>query len=163
MGQKSYQDSIKDEIGNKISPDFVIMFMPGEHMLQIALLHRPTLWEEAVERNVILASPYVLLALLRSVFYSWQQEERNNNAKKILEVTEDLADRIDTFIGHVEGIGRGLQSSINSYNKTVGSYNRRLLPAQEKLNTLKGSSQTFLEMKDIEESPREVQQKLKTE
>ena len=90
------------------------MFMPGEHMLQIALLHRPTLWEEAVERNVILASPYILLALLRSVFYSWQQEERNNNAKKILEVTEDLADRIDTFIGHVEGIGRGLQSSINS-------------------------------------------------
>ena len=139
------------------------MFMPGEHMLQIALLHRPTLWEEAVERNVILASPYVLLALLRSVFYSWQQEERNNNAKKILEVTEDLADRIDTFIGHVEGIGKGLQSSINSYNKTVGSYNRRLLPAQEKLNTLKGSSQTFLEMKDIEESPRDVQQKLKTE
>jgi len=132
-------------------------------MLQIALLHRPTLWEEAVERNVILASPYVLLALLRSVFYSWQQEERNNNAKKILEVTEDLADRIDTFIGHVEGIGKGLQSSINSYNKTVGSYNRRLLPAQEKLNTLKGSSQTFLEMKDIEESPRDVQQKLKTE
>ena len=108
-------------------------------------------------------SPYILLALLRSVFYSWQQEERNNNAKKILEVTEDLADRIDTFIGHVEGIGRGLQSSINSYNKTVGSYNRRLLPAQEKLNTLKGSSQTFLEMKDIEESPRDVQQKLKTE
>ena len=163
LGQKSYKDSIKDESGNKISPDFVIMFMPGEHMLQIALLHRPTLWEEAVERNVILASPYVLLALLRSVFYSWQQEERNNNAKKILEVTEDLADRIDTFIGHVEGIGTGLQSSINSYNKTVGSYNRRLLPAQEKLNTLKGSSQTFLEMKDIEESPREVQQKLKTE
>ena len=53
LGQKSYQDSIKDESGNKISPDFVIMFMPGEHMLQIALLHRPTLWEEAVERNVI--------------------------------------------------------------------------------------------------------------
>tara|TARA_Y100000590_G_scaffold167784_1_gene191967 strand:+ start:292 stop:1437 length:1146 start_codon:yes stop_codon:yes gene_type:complete len=163
LGQKSYQDNIKDESGNKISPDFVIMFMPGEHMLQIALLHRPTLWEEAVEKNVILASPYILLALLRSVFYSWQQEERNNNAKKILEVTEDLAERIDTFIGHVEGIGKGLRSSINSYNKTVGSYNRRLLPAQEKLNELKGSNENFLEMKDIEDSPREIQQKLKTE
>ena len=163
LGQKSYQDNIKDESGNKISPDFVIMFMPGEHMLQIALLHRPTLWEEAVEKNVILASPYILLALLRSVFYSWQQEERNNNAKKILEVTEDLAERIDTFIGHVEGIGKGLRSSINSYNKTVGSYNRRLLPAQEKLNELKGSNENFLEMKDIEDSPREIQPKLKTE
>jgi|TARA_B100001750_G_scaffold209906_1_gene190087 DNA recombination protein RmuC len=163
LGQKSYQDNIKDESGNKISPDFVIMFMPGEHMLQIALLHRPTLWEEAVEKNVILASPYILLALLRSVFYSWQQEERNHNAKKILEVTEDLAERIDTFIGHVEGIGKGLQSSINSYNKTVGSYNRRLLPAQEKLNELKGSNENFLEMKDIEDSPREIQEKLKTE
>tara|TARA_B100000029_G_scaffold238501_1_gene235641 strand:+ start:245 stop:1390 length:1146 start_codon:yes stop_codon:yes gene_type:complete len=163
LGQKSYQDNIKDESGNKISPDFVIMFMPGEHMLQIALLHRPTLWEEAVEKNVILASPYILLALLRSVFYSWQQEERNNNAKKILEVTEDLAERIDTFIGHVEGIGKGLRSSITSYNKTVGSYNRRLLPAQEKLNELKGANENFLEMKDIEDSPREIQQKLKTE
>jgi len=163
LGQKSYQDNIKDESGNKISPDFVIMFMPGEHMLQIALLHRPTLWEEAVEKNVILASPYILLALLRSVFYSWQQEERNNNAKKILEVTEDLAERIDTFIGHVEGIGKGLRSSITSYNKTVGSYNRRLLPAQEKLNELKGSNENFLEMRDIEDSPREIQQKLKTE
>ena len=163
LSQKSYQDSIKDESGNKVSPDFVIMFMPGEHMLQIALLHRPTLWEEAVEKNVILASPYILLALLRSVFYSWQQEERNHNAKKILAVTEDLADRIDTFIGHVEGIGKGLQSSINSYNKTVGSYNRRLLPAQEKLNELKGSNENFLEMKDIEDSPREIQEKLKTE
>ena len=163
LGQKSYQDNIKDESGNKISPDFVIMFMPGEHMLQIALLHRPTLWEEAVEKNVILASPYILLALLRSVFYSWQQEERNNNAKKILEVTEDIAERIDTFIGHVEGIGKGLRSSITSYNKTVGSYNRRLLPAQEKLNELKGANENFLEMKDIEDSPREIQQKLKTE
>lgn len=163
LGQKSYQDSIKDKSGNKVSPDFVIMFMPGEHMLQIALLYRPTLWEEAVEKNVILASPYILLALLRSVFYSWQQEEKNHNAEKILEVTEDLADRIDTFIGHVEGIGKGLQSSINSYNKTVGSYNRRLLPAQEKLNELKGSNENFLEMKDIEDSPREIQEKLKTE
>ena len=80
-----------------------------------------------------------------------------------MEVTEDLADRIDTFIGHVEGIGKGLQSSINSYNKTVGSYNRRLLPAQEKLNELKGSNENFLEMKDIEDSPREIQEKLKTE
>ena len=163
LGQKSYQDNIKDESGNKVSPDFVIMFMPGEHMLQIALMYRPTLWEEAVEKNVILASPYILLALLRSVFYSWQQEEKNHNAEKILEVTEDLADRIDTFIGHVEGIGKGLQSSINSYNKTVGSYNRRLLPAQEKLNELKGSNENFLEMKDIEDSPREIQEKLKTE
>ena len=163
LGQKSYQDSIKDKSGNKVSPDFVIMFMPGEHMLQIALLYRPTLWEEAVEKNVILASPYILLALLRSVFYSWQQEEKNHNAEKILEVTEDLADRIDTFIGHVEGIGKGLQSSINSYNKTVGSYNRRLLPAQEKLNELKGSNENFLEMKDIEDSPRVIQEKLKTE
>jgi DNA recombination protein RmuC len=163
LGQKNYQDSIKDKSGNKVSPDFVIMFMPGEHMLQIALLYRPTLWEEAVEKNVILASPYILLALLRSIFYSWQQEEKNHNAEKILEVTEDLADRIDTFIGHVEGIGKGLQSSINSYNKTVGSYNRRLLPAQEKLNELKGSNENFLEMKDIEDSPREIQEKLKTE
>jgi DNA recombination protein RmuC len=163
LGLKSYQDNIKDESGNKISPDFVIMFMPGEHMLQIALLHRPTLWEEAVERNVILASPYILLALLRSIFYSWQQEERNNNANRILEVTEQLAERINTFIGHIEGIGKGLKSSIRSYNKTIGSYNHKLLPSQKRLNKLKGASENLIEKEEIDELPREVQQKIKTE
>lgn len=137
--------------------------MPGEHMLQIALLHRPTLWEEAVERNVILASPYILLALLRSVFYSWQQEERNNNANRILEVTEQLAERINTFVGHIEGIGKGLKSSIKSYNKTIGSYNHKLLPSQKRLNKLKGASENLIEKEEIDELPREVQQKLKTE
>ena len=82
LGQKSYQDSIKDESGNKISPDFVIMFMPGEHMLQIALLHRPTLWEEAVEKNVILASPYILLALLRSVFTVGNKKRETTTRRK---------------------------------------------------------------------------------
>ena len=163
LGLKSYQDNIKDESGNKISPDFVIMFMPGEHMLQIALLHRPTLWEEAIERNVILASPYILLALLRSIFYSWQQEERNNNANRILEVTEQLAERINTFIGHIEGIGKGLKSSIKSYNKTIGSYNHKLLPSQKRLNKLKGASENLIEKEEIDELPREVQQKIKTE
>ena len=163
LGLKSYQDNIKDESGNKISPDFVIMFMPGEHMLQIALLHRPTLWEEAVERNVILASPYILLALLRSVFYSWQQEERNNNANRILEVTEQLAERINTFVGHIEGIGKGLKSSIKSYNKTIGSYNHKLLPSQKRLNKLKGASENLIEKEEIDELPREIQQKLETE
>ncbi len=163
LGLKSYQDNIKDESGNKISPDFVIMFMPGEHMLQIALLHRPTLWEEAVERNVILASPYILLALLRSVFYSWQQEERNNNANRILEVTEQLAERINTFVNHIEGIGKGLKSSIKSYNKTIGSYNHKLLPSQKRLNKLKGASENLIEKEEIDELPREIQQKLETE
>ena len=163
LGLKSYQDNIKDKSGNKISPDFVIMFMPGEHMLQIALLHRPTLWEEAVERNVILASPYILLALLRSIFYSWQQEERNNNANRILEVTEQLAERINTFVGHIEGIGKGLKSSIKSYNKTIGSYNHKLLPSQKRLNKLKGASENLIEKEEIDELPREVQQKLETE
>ena len=163
LGLKSYQDNIKDESGNKISPDFVIMFMPGEHMLQIALLHRPTLWEEAVERNVILASPYILLALLRSIFYSWQQEERNNNANRILEVTEQLAERINTFVGHIEGIGKGLKSSIKAYNKTIGSYNHKLLPSQKRLNKLKGASENLIEKEEIDELPREVQQKIETE
>ena len=131
-------------------------------MLQIALLHRPTLWEEAVERNVILASPYILLALLRSVFYSWQQEERNNNANRILEVTEQLAERINTFVGHIEGIGKGLKSSIKSYNKTIGSYNHKLLPSQKRLNKLKGDSENLIEKEEIDELPREVQQKLET-
>ena len=104
-----------------------------------------------------------MLALLRSVFYSWQQEERNNNANRILEVTEQLAERINTFVGHIEGIGKGLKSSIKSYNKTIGSYNHKLLPSQKRLNKLKGASENLIEKEEIDELPREIQQKLETE
>ena len=86
--------------------------------------------------------------------------ERNNNANRILEVTEQISDRMTTFINHVESIGKGLNTSIRSYNKTIGSYNRKLLPAQRKLNKLKGSSENLAEIEEIDENPREIQQKL---
>ena len=65
-----------------------------------------------------------------------------------------------TFINHVESIGKGLNTSIRSYNKTIGSYNRKLLPAQRKLNKLKGSSENLTEIEEIDENPSEIQQKL---
>ena len=72
------------------------------------------------------------------------------------------SERINTFVGHIEGIGKGLKSSIKSYNKTIGSYNHKLLPSQKRLNKLKGDSENLIEKEEIDELPREVQQKLET-
>ena len=156
LSRKKYQDNIKDAAGNQISPDFVIMFLPGEYMLQIALYFRPELWEEAVGKKIILASPYILLALLKSVFFSWKEEEQEKNSQKILLQTSEIVDRIRVIMSNFEDVGRGLTKSIKSYNKTIGSYNRRLLPARERLDKLRGSEDELLELDGVEEETRKL-------
>jgi DNA recombination protein RmuC len=156
LARKKYQDNIKDAAGKQISPDFVIMFMPGEYMLQIALYFRPELWEEAVGKKIILASPYILLALLKSVFFSWKEEEQEKNSQKILLQTSEIVDRIGTMMTNFEDVGKGLTKSVKSYNKTIGSYNRRLLPARERLDRLRGSEDELLELDGVEEETRKL-------
>lgn len=156
LSQKKYQDNIKDAAGNPLSPDFVIMFMPGEYMLQIALHFRPELWEESVGKKIILASPYILMALLKSVFFTWKEEEQERNSQDILLQTSEIVDRIDTLMSHFEDVGKGLSKSVESYNKTRSSYTRRLLPARNRLNKLRGSEDELLELDEIEEDIRDL-------
>ncbi len=74
LSRKKYRDNLKDNNGNKLTPDFIIMFMPGEYHLQIAMLHKPELWEVSLDKKIILASPYILLSLIKTVFYCCQQD-----------------------------------------------------------------------------------------
>ena len=156
LGKKKYWDSLEDKSGNKLSPDFVIMFMPGEHMLQIALFHRPALWEEAVERKVILASPYILLALLRSISYSWQQEERSRNTDKILQVSDEVVKRVEVLMKHLGGVEKGMKNSLNSWNDAIKSYESRLLKSREKLQDLKGEASDLKRIETIDDSPKKL-------
>ena len=146
LSRKKYRDNLKDNNGNKLTPDFIIMFMPGEYHLQIAMLHKPELWEVSLDKKIILASPYILLALLKTVFYSWQQDERNSNTEKILKTTREVSDRITKLIEHIENVGDGLRKTVDSYESVVGSYNEMLLPSRRKLNSLDGSQETLLEL-----------------
>ena len=146
LSRKDYRNNLKDNNGNKLTPDFIIMFLPGEYHLQIAMLHKPELWEISLEKKIILASPYILLALLKTVFYSWQQDERNNNTEKILKTTREVSERVTKLIEHVESVGHRLSQTVASYEDVVGSYNDRLLPSRKRLNSLSGSQQALLEL-----------------
>ena len=149
LSRKKYRENLKDEHGNKLSPDFIIMFMPGESQLQIALFHKPELWEESVQKKVILASPYILLALLKSVFYGWQQDERRKNTQTILLAADDIVKRMSKLIGYVEDVGDSLKDASESYDQLARSYNKMMLPAQRKINELRGDKQTLLELEDV--------------
>jgi DNA recombination protein RmuC len=118
------------------SPDFVVLFIPGDQFLSAALDIDHTLIEDALSQNVILATPTSFVALLRAVAYGWRQEVLAENAEVIREVGQDLYGRLATFAAHLSRLGRSLDNSVDSFNKAVGSYDSRILPGAKKFTEL---------------------------
>jgi DNA recombination protein RmuC len=118
------------------SPDFVVLFIPGDQFLSTALEIDHTLIEDALSQNVILATPTSFVALLRAVAYGWRQEALAENAEVIREVGQDLYGRLATFAEHLSRLGRSLDNSVDSFNKAVGSYDSRILPGAKKFTEL---------------------------
>ena len=110
------------------SPDFVVLFIPGEQFLSAALEIDHKLLEEALAQHVILAAPSSFVALLRAVAYGWRQESLAKNAEIIREIGQELYTRLATFSEHLSRVGRSLDSSVESFNKAVGSFDTRVLP-----------------------------------
>jgi len=118
------------------SPDFVVLFIPGDQFLSTALDLDHTLIEDALSQNVILATPTSFVALLRAVAYGWRQETLTENAEVIREVGQDLYGRLATFAEHLSRLGRSLDNSVDAFNKAVGSYDSRILPGAKKFKEL---------------------------
>jgi len=114
------------------SPEFVILFIPGDQFLSAALNEEPDLIEYALSKQIILATPTSLVALLKAVAYGWRQVSLAENAKEIRVLAEDLYGRLATFVGHMNRVGRQLASSVDHYNKAVGSLERNVLPGARK-------------------------------
>lgn len=114
------------------SPDFVVLFIPGEHFLSAALDLDPALLEDALRRKVILATPSSLIALLRAVAYGWNQQALTENAERIRDLGEDLYKRLTTFSGHLAKVGKHLGDSLEHYNRAVGSFERQVLTGARK-------------------------------
>jgi len=114
------------------SPEFVILFIPGDQFLSAALNEEPDLIEYALSKQIILATPTSLVALLKAVAYGWRQLALADNAKEIRALAEDLHGRLATFVGHMNRVGRQLASSVDHYNKAVGSLERNVLPGARK-------------------------------
>lgn len=118
------------------APDFVVMFVPGEHYFAVAVDHQPDLIDRAMDQGVIIASPTTLLALLRAVHFGWRQESLAENARKIGETGRELYDRIGVFAGHLGSVGKGLNSVVNHYNKAISSYEKRVVVSLRKFEAL---------------------------
>ncbi len=114
------------------SPEFVILFIPGDQFLSAALGEEPDLIEYALSKQIILATPTSFVALLKAVAYGWRQLSLAENAKEIRVLAEDLYGRLTTFITHMNKVGRQLGSSVESYNKAIGSLERSVLPGARK-------------------------------
>ena len=114
------------------SPEFVILFIPGDQFLSAALNEDPDLIEYALSHQIILATPTSFVALLKAVAYGWRQLALADNAQEIRVLAEDLYGRLATFVSHMNRVGRQLASSVEHYNRAVGSLERKVLPGARK-------------------------------
>ncbi len=118
------------------SPELVICFVPVESILSAALMADPGLLDYAMTKNVVLASPISLMAILKSVAFSWRQDVLTESAKELFELSAQLYTRLGTMGGAVSAVGVSLKTSVDRYNKLVGTLEARVLPTARKLNTL---------------------------
>ncbi|MDE2273474.1 MAG: DNA recombination protein RmuC [Gammaproteobacteria bacterium] len=137
------------------SPDFVILFIPGDQFLAAALDREPALIEEALRQKVMLATPTSFMALLKAVAYGWRQVALAENAEAIRELAETLHLRLATFAEHVDSVGCALDLSVKNYNKAVGSLERQVLPAARRFTELGVQAKKELPTLDpVETAPR---------
>ena len=139
----------------KHSPDFVVLFIPGEQFLSAALEQDPQLLEDALKNKVILATPTSIVALLRAVAFGWRQIAVAENAEKIRELGEDLYHRLATFAEHLHKLGKNLDLSVEQYNKAIGSLDRQVLSGARKFTELGiEKKKPIPELRIVENTPK---------
>jgi DNA recombination protein RmuC len=128
LGAKSYQSQFEE------APDYVLMFVPGEHFIAAALEQQPDLWNYAFERRVLLASPTNLVAIARTIAQVWRQDGLAKEAREIGRMGAELYDRLRVAADHLKGVGAGLDRAVRKYNDFVGSFERNVLSSGRRLS-----------------------------
>jgi DNA recombination protein RmuC len=118
------------------SPDFVVLFLPGDQFLSAALQENPALVDEAMRQNIMLATPTSLIALLKVISYGWKQTALAENAKEVRQLGEEMYKRLAVFGEHLARLGKSLGGSVESYNRAVGSLEQQVLPAARRFEEL---------------------------
>ena len=140
------------------TPEFVVLFLPGETFFSAALAQDPALIEAGVDQKVLLATPTTLIALLRSVAYGWRQEQLTENAEAISQLGREIYDRLATLNQHFTLMGKNLERAVDSYNKGMASLDSRVLVSARKFKELgAGSSKEIEPIEQIDKLPRSPQ------
>ena len=151
LASKTYWAQFED------SPEFVILFIPGDQFLSAALAQRPDLLDDALRQQVIIATPTSFVALLKAIAYGWQQTALTENAAEIRGLAVQLYERLNTFAGHISTMGKELGNSVKAYNQAVGSLEHRVLPGVRRFTELGVNPKERLEtVKPVDETPREL-------
>ncbi|MBB4859026.1 DNA recombination protein RmuC [Novosphingobium chloroacetimidivorans] len=150
LGAKSYQSQFED------APDYVVMFVPGEHFVAAALEHDPELWDFAFRNKVLLATPTNLVAIARTVAQVWRQDGLAREAREIGRMGGELYDRLAVAANHMKRVGAGLESAVTNYNKFVGSFERNVLSSGRRLRDkhIEIGKNEIDEVPPIESAPR---------
>ncbi len=150
LGAKSYQSQFDE------APDYVVMFVPGEHFVAAALEHDPALWDFAFDKRVLLATPTNLVAIARTVAQVWRQDQIASEAMEIGKAGAELYDRLAVAAEHLKRVGGGLETAVNNYNKFVGSFERNVLSAGRRLQDkgIEIGKREIENVPQIEASPR---------
>jgi len=153
LGAKSYWEHFAP------SPEFVVCFVPADAFLDAALRDDPALLERAFDQNVVVATPSTLVALLRTVAYTWRQEALAANAAEVHRLGRELYQRLSTMGGHIDKLGRSLNNAVGSYNQTVSSLESRVLVTARKMVELKvvGPGEAVVAPKQVTETARSAQ------
>jgi DNA recombination protein RmuC len=150
LGAKSYQSQFED------APDYVVMFVPGEHFVAAALEHDPELWDFAFERRVLLATPTNLVAIARTIAQVWRQDGLAREAQEIGRMGAELYERLRVAADHLKGMGAGLDRAVRKYNDFVGSFERNVLSSGKRLaeKGIEVGKREIEEVPLIESAPR---------
>jgi DNA recombination protein RmuC len=152
LSRKDYWAKLGD-----LSPEFVVLFLPGDSFLSAAIESDPSIMDKAISQRVLLATPMTLVALLKAVAYGWKQEALSENAAEISRLGRDLHDRMAVFAEHLGTAAKGLSTAVRGFNSAVGSFEQSLLPKARKFTELGSGGAKELESPErIETEVREV-------
>ena len=152
LAAKDYAASLRDAL------DYVVMFIPGENYFSAALEARPQLYQDAFDRKILIATPTILIALLKSAALNWRQEKMTENAQAVAAMAKELYESLRVMGGNMAGLGKALEGAVKKYNATVGGLEQRVMPRARKFAEyeLPGIDAPIDVLQPLEGTPREV-------